>query len=378
MGDILFTTNNKILVEKHVQLPALECHQRGAIKVKSSEITEEMVEATNKRSFHSNVGSITNIGTSMLNLQSNFSENDKEYEELEYRTICIQHFQQLVIDSVKNGFKMKPMNAMWNNLQACLPDQNDSEDILNLKLFNKKICAFRKPYFFIYRYNTTKTEYDRYVKKVDSKLKQKYHISLDELLMSDDLSDELLKERNIFYNRCPVDMSPGVVNRIAWAVNNKFDKFNSLPRVDFDKNILKSNVEYSKDEFFRVRDVYKEYRDAIKNLAKKTKYDEMDDEEDAVVNKLAIDFVFKSKFYEVCVNEKVLCDILIDLLYDKPNSKGVVWDICGDVIIDNLLKKSNYIIEYPEQVDCDEEFSCCRKKFKMKSICVRGEDNGEI
>lgn len=377
-GDILFTTNNKILVEKHVELPALECDQRGAVKVKSVEITNDMFAASNKRSFKSNVGAITNIGTSMLNLQANYTEEDQEYAELEYRTICIQHFQQLVIDSVKNGFKMKPMNTMWNNLQSCMPLEDDNEELANVKQFNKKICAYRKPFFFIYRYNTTKAEYDRYIKKVNSKLKQRYHISLDELLTRDNLSEELLREREIFYNRCPVDMSPGTVNRIAWAVNKKFDDFNALPYAVFDKEILKSDDEYSYDQFSKVRDVYKEYRDSLKNLAKKTKYDEVDDEEDGVVNKAAIDLIFKGKFHEVCSNERVLCNILIDLLYNKPNSKGVVWDICGDIIIDNLLKKSEYMLEYPEAVENDEEFSCCRKKFRMKSIYVGGENDGEV
>lgn len=377
-GDILFTTNNKVLVEKHVKLPALDCQQRGAVKVKSSEITEEMVAATNKRSFKSNVGTITNIGTSMLNLQSNFARESSEWNELQYRTICIQHFQQLVIDSVKNGFKMKPMNPMWNTLQACLPSLDDSEELSNLKRYNKAICAYRKPFFFIYRYNTTKIKYDKYVKKVDSKLKQRYHISLDELLNREDLPEELLIERDMFYKRCPVDMSPGTINRIAWAVNKKFNDFNALPRVQFDKEVLKSNVEYSKTDFYKVRDIYKEYRDSIKNLAKKTNYDEVDDEEDGIVNKATIDLIFKGKFYEVCSNEKMLCDILIDLLYDKPNSKGVVWDICGDVVIDNLLQKSNYMITYPESVEGNEEFFCCRNKFRMKTIYVGGENNGEV
>ena len=377
-GDILFTTNNKVLVDKHVKLPALDCQQRGATRVKSSEITEDMIAATNKRSFNSNVGAITNIGTSMLNIQANFTEDTPEYEQLEYRTICIQHFQQLVIDSVKNGFKMKPMNAMWNNLHACLPEPDDTDDILALKEFNKRICAYRKPFFFIYRYNNTKIEYDKYVKKVDSKLKQKYRMSLNDLLSADELPEVLETERQRFYSRCPVDMSPGVVNRIAWAVNKKFEDFEALPRKDFDKELLKSGVTYGKTELYQVRDVYKEYRDSIKNLVKKTKRDEVDDEDDGLMTKAAIDLIFKGRFYEVCPNGEVLCDILIDLLYDKPNSKGVVWDICGDIVINNLLKKSNYIMQYPEAVDNDEDFACCRKKFKMQSICVRGDEDGEI
>lgn len=375
-GDILFTTNNKILVDKYRPLPALDCQQHKAPKMIP---TEENIAASNKKGFKNKVGPITNIGTGMLNLQSKFPAGSREWNELEYRVICIQHFQQLSIDSVK-GIKMTPMNSQWNNLSQCLPSEDDDEETEAIKAFNKTICAHRKPFFFIYRYNTTKAAYDKYVKNINSKLRLKYHITLDELLNTDDLTDELIKERERFYNRCPVDMSPGTINRIAWAVNKKFDDFDSLPVVEFDKEIIKSGVLYDKSDVHKIREVYQEYKSNIVNLTKRTKLDEIDDneEEDGVLDKSVIDLMFKGKFYEACPNEKMLCDILIDLLYDKPNSKGVVWDMCGDVIIDNLLSKSGGIIEYPEVVDEDEEFGCCRKKFRMKQLTVGGANNGEI
>ena len=374
MGDILFTTDNNILVNKYRDLPALDCQQRKAPKVVP---TEAVIAASNKRGFKNQVGSITNIGTAMINLQSKFEKGSPEWEELEYRVICIQHFQQLSIDSVK-GVKMTPMNGQWNTLSQCLPSNGDSEEVAKIKAFNKKICAYRKPFFFIYRYGTIKSKYDTYNRSVDTKLKQKYGISLDELLSNENLSEELQKEKERYYNKCPVDMSPGTVNRIAWAVNKKFDDFNGLGRKPFDKELIKSGVEYSKSDYYKVRDVYNQYKVNITNLAKKTKNDEVDEDEDGTVDKSLISLMFKGKFYEVCSNGKILCDILIDLLYDKPNAKGVVWDMCGDIIIENLLEKSNGVITYPEAVDNDEEFSCCRKKFRMKSIHIGGEVCGEI
>lgn len=359
-------------------MPALNCQQSGSIKTKSKDITEADASAANRRSFKSKVGTITNIGTAMLNLQANFHPDSKEWHELEKRAICIQHFQQLSIDSVKNGFKMTPMNPQWNTIQACVVKEGDDDDVAEIKNFNKPICAYRKPYFFVFRYNHTKSAYDKYVKQVDMKLQQKYHISLDELLHRDNLSEDLEREKMYFYRNCPVDMSPGTINRIAWAIGEKFDKFNSLPRVQFDKELIKSGVNYDMQYYYQVRDVYKEYKANIANLVKKTKRDEIDEEEDGVTNKAMIDFVFKSKFSEVCPNELVLCDILIDLLYDKPNAKNVVWDMCGEVIISNLLTKSGGILAYPERVRDEAEFSCCRNKFRMKQINVGGGSDGEI
>lgn len=373
-GDILFTTDNAVLVNKYRDLPALDCQQRKAPKVVP---TEAVIAASNKKGFKNQVGSITNIGTAMINLQSKFEKGSPEWEELEYRVICIQHFQQLSIDSVK-GIKMTTMNGQWNKLDQCLPSSGDTQEIKQQKEFNKRICVYKKPFFFIYRYSSERVRYDKYVRNVDAKLKQKYGISLDELLAADNLTDELQKEKELYYNRCPVDMSPGTVNRIAWAVTKKFDDFNGLERKPFDKELIKSGVEYSKSDYYKIKDIYQEYKASITNLAKKTKTDEIDEDEDGTVDKSLISLMFKGKFYEACSNGKMLCDILIDLLYDKPNSKGVVWDMCGDIIIENLLEKSNGVLTYPEMVNDNEDFSCCRKKFRMRQISIGDDAYGEV
>ena len=373
-GDLIFTTNNNILVKNYRPLPALDCQQRKAPKTIP---TEEEIAKSNKKGFKNKVGSITNIGTAMLNLQSKFEIGSKEWNELEYRIICIQHYQQLSIDSVK-GIKMTPMNRMWNSIADCLPNKNDSAEILHIKEFNRKVCANKKPFFFVYRYNTIKSEYDKFIKQFEQKIRQRYRITLDELLGSDNLSKELLKVRDKFYNKCPVDLSAGTVNRIAWAVTDSFNDFNKLPRKDFDKNIIKSGVIYSKSDFYNVKRVYEEYKSSLVSLAKKTSLDEILEEQDGVMDKSIIDNIYKAKFYEACSNSYMLCDILIDMLYGSNSTKCVVWDMCSDIIIQNLLAKSGGHLEYPELVDKDEDFSCCRKKFKMKCISIGGEPYGEF
>ena len=47
-------------------------------------------------------------------------------------------------------------------------------------------------------------------------------------------------------------------------------------------------------------------------------------------------------------------------------------------IIENLLEKSNGILAYPEMVNDNEDFSCCRKKFRMKQISVGDDAYGEV
>ena len=80
---------------------------------------------------------------------------------------------------------------------------------------------------------------------------------------------------------------------------------------------------------------------------------------------------FKSKCEEICPNEKELCDIIVDLCYSSSKSKQFAWDICGEVIIDNLLDKNDHIINYPVLVKSDgdfefggEQFIMCQKKYE--------------
>ena len=124
---------------------------------------------------------------------------------------------------------------------------------------------------------------------------------MNELLSAEDLPEDLQKERELFYNRCPVDMSPGTVNRIAWAVNKKFDDFENLPLIEFDKEIIKSGVLYDKSDVHKVREVYQDYKNSIINLSKKINTDEIT-EDDGFFDMSVINLMFKGKFYEVCPN----------------------------------------------------------------------------
>lgn len=77
---------------------------------------------------------------------------------------------------------------------------------------------------------------------------------------------------------------------------------------------------------------------------------------------------FKKKVYKICSNEYVLCNILIDICYLNNSSKQFVWDICGDVIIENLLIKNGHKINIPIIVDNQEDFIWNGKKYSVISI----------
>lgn len=90
-GDMYLLTDNKVLVENTLNLPALMCAQRKAPKKK---IEEADLILANKNSFGDEIGKITNRITTMFDIQAQFKPDSKEYQVLDYRIKCGQLFQQ--------------------------------------------------------------------------------------------------------------------------------------------------------------------------------------------------------------------------------------------------------------------------------------------
>jgi len=90
-GDIVMTTDNPVLLRKHIPLPTLMCAQRRAEKRIS---TEDDFIKSNTESFGNGIGRITNYITSMFEVRSRFDPSSEEYKTLTYRIKCGQQLQQ--------------------------------------------------------------------------------------------------------------------------------------------------------------------------------------------------------------------------------------------------------------------------------------------
>ena len=96
-GDILFTTNNKVLLDNWRYTPSIICNQRSAPK---SVVTDELLRQSNKAGFGDEIGSTTNKITAMYDVQSDFAVDSEEYKALAYRIQCGQLYQQNCIDKL--------------------------------------------------------------------------------------------------------------------------------------------------------------------------------------------------------------------------------------------------------------------------------------
>jgi len=345
-GDTVLTTDNYILINRHKELPAILCAQSNATKIIP---TEKDIVESNIRVFGSNVGAITNRGTSRLTLIEKFPVGSKEREILEYRLSSCQLLQQECIDSVKNAV-LQPESRKWYVRSAILKsDMSDADKELYLS-----ICSDKRPYFFRYIYPRINKEYNSYVLGTKKKSLRLFRKEIDELRAQDPetLTDDERKFLEDYERYDPVLEYPCVMNRICWAVEDRLDHFVTKHKDDyeFDYTIMKSGVEYTKTQYSAISQLYSEYRDRLSEFVKFSKKNKVNQEE-ANIQKSVLKQEFIKLCFEKCSNEEVLCDIMLDMCYRTEKSKSFVWDMCGEQIIQNLLKKNDYMINVPVRDD---------------------------
>ena len=369
-GDLLFTTNSPPLLKNQKNLPALNCIQYNASKVV---VTEEDVIKANKNRFGSKIGSITNRITAITSLMANYEPGSNEYEILRYRTQCGQALQQEEIDKAK-GILPNPMPKSWYIFSENVITNDDSDESRAKKTLNQKLCAAKKPYFFGYNYTTLKQEYDAFVRDTDEHIQSITGKSVRDLLKNDgNLPENEQKILEFYKKRLPLDVSPSTMNRICWAIEDAFDGVDLFENVKFDYSIYKSGIEYSLEEYVLIKLKCEAYKQKKREINKK-KFVEHDDMEESITDQIIkLNADLEENCLSICSNEQELCEILLDICYRDGIDVNIVWNLCGDIIVDKLVKKSG-VYSYPEQDD-NGEFSYGGLKFSMKDVAVGGEAN---
>ena len=271
------------------------------------------------------------------------------------------------------------MPKSWYDYHANKIDEvNDSDEEKERKRLYQRICAHKKPYFFSFNYLSLKTEYDKYIANVELKSSSMFKMKYADLKKKECKTEEEQQFVQWAEHRMPLDMSPCIMNRICWAVEEDMAELQLVPREKFDSSMIKSGYNYSPALFRAISDAYKQYKQCVSNFIKKKKteyYVDEDNENDEGYEDIdQLREQFAEKCYNLCPNQYELCDILIDLCYKGRNDKDIVWFVCGDVIIENLLKNNNDNMYYPEKVDSEGEFWCCGHQFIMKKIRIGGEE----
>lgn len=379
-GDLVFITDNRVLVENIRPLPTIFCAQRAADKMV---VTEDDLIKANIASAGDDIGKTTNWITSMFDIQSQFEPDSEEYKMLDYRIRCGQLYQQNAIDKAK-GIVCKPMPKTWYDRSACKTTADMDERKTDEMAFYKSIVADKKPYFMRYIYPALNADYNAYIKNTDTKCLREFRITVDELMAkpAEQLTEREADFVRFYKRRMPVGIHPCVMNRICRRIEEKFDGYLLMRCGDteFDYTIMKSGHEYTQRQHNAILQIYKSYNLRLQEIARYMKGGMSD--EDAIGVKTAAKIDFEKECYAVCSNRSQLCDIILDICYQRENTKQFAWDIVGAEIIHNLLMRNGSKLYYPARShDGDIEFGLERfvmKETEVYDACIeRTPDCGE-
>lgn len=366
MGDCVITTSNKILVDNTTNLPSIQCIQYKASKCIPN---EDDIVKSNINGFGNAVGSITNKVTSMYEVEARFEPGSNEYKTLQYRAKCGQLYQQAEIDKIK-GIKAKPMPKYWYDWFALKPDDSDDLKTAAWKIFQRSIVADKKPYFFRYVYPSENSKWLKYQKDTKIKALMQFGKDLDVLLSQSNCTDEEKLFVVNYYSHLPLGIAPCTVNRICWKIEDSFspEQFKIIDKFDY-KLLENDEIDYDKQTYIQIETVYKRFLKERRELDKYIHNKKISDE-DCLNMRLILNNEFIKQCALICPSKAELCNILIELCYgDSINSKRFVWEMCGDIIIQNLLNRYNNIIHFPEQT-INGDFEFAGKSFSIKTVSL--------
>lgn len=366
-GDLVMLTDNKVLVDNLKELPALMCVQR---KAKKKIVSESDSIQANIDSFGDDIGKTTNWITSMFDVQAQFEKGSKEYQELDYRIKCGQLFQQNAIDKAK-GIIAKPMPREWHDRHSVNTIENAEQ-----RRFYQKIVADKKPYFMRIIYPTLMKQYNTYIKNTNKNAMREFQMTVDELLGT---PPERLNERQkdflrYYHSRMPVGINNCVMNRICRRFEAEFDGYlgRHNAETEFDYTIMKSGAEYSRSQYNAILRLYEDYNKRLRSYAVFANYERVD-EYDSFSKMLEMKSDFIHECARVCQNRFVLCDIVLDICYQRSSTKRFAWEMCGDEIIHNLLVKNGGVIKYPT-LDPSGDIQFAGNMFSLKAKVIEEEE----
>jgi hypothetical protein len=329
--------------------------------------TEEDYIRSDINGFGDSIGSVTNKATNMISLREKFEPDSEEYKRLTYRISTMMNYQQNAIDRIK-GVVAKPVPNEWLNPRMFKVEDGDDEATVRDKEINANIATEIKPWFFIYRYSSLKSELDKYMKSVRSNCKIRFGKSLDNLISSEVKSEEEKAFVDYYEKYMPVSRAPGTMNRICWRIEDEFQSTDVLPNVEFNCSILKSDAKYTQEEYDSIKQLYEEYNKNMQLFLKQKKQNELGDDE-VGFDIADLKDIFVDECSKVCPDIEILANIVVDVCYTSNKNKTFAWDVAGEQILNNILKNNGYLIKYPiKDDDGDIEFNGHRFSLYTQQI----------
>ena len=242
--------------------------------------------------------------------------------------------------------------------------------------FYQKLVADKKPYFMRIIYPALMKQYNTYIKNTNKNAMREFQMTVDEL-MEIPASEQTERQKDFiryYHSRMPVGNNDCVMNRICRRFEREFDGYLGRHNADteFDYTIMKSDAEYSRSQFNAISKLYESYNKRLRNYAVFASYERVD-EYDTFSRMLEMRNEFIQECTKECPDRFALCNIVLDICYQKSSTKRFAWEMCGDEIIQNLLNRNGGIISYPT-LDVDGDITFGGNRFTVMKYGLEESD----
>jgi len=276
-GDSCLTTDNKILLDKWRNEPAILCVQK---KGQKCIVTPEKLAESNKNGFGNAIGAITNRVTAMYDIMANFPPDSEQHKILEYRIRCGQQFQQAAIDKIK-GIVTKPMPSYWYTWSKVKPSDTDTEEIAAFKEQNREIVANKKPFFMTYIYPDLNRKMKNYKQNAEIKSIMLTDEMLNVVLEKSDLNEDEKKFVDDYHNKSPVTDNSCTMNRLCHIAERLLKRLGQQKEdksIDFIKMLSSGSGKTANNtQMKELRRLYEQYKSDVKDIGACDDRDERND-----------------------------------------------------------------------------------------------------
>lgn len=345
-GDIVFSTDNPYFIKgaRREELPIIYDKE----KVPTQKITLPNQVKCDLRGLDTKVGQITNYSTSMIAMLPLFkNEKQKEqYDELKKRILLCRKLQGEEIDKIK-GTTPPSFPKEWRHIENINKDDDDITKAEKYK-YNSMVVK-KKPYFFIYLYNTLMNDYKNYEKNFNSISLTHFGTPIKVLLRKKDHTEgemNLLRKYRkyspVLETECVMNILCKEIENIEFDIKYKPNCVSLLPEFASRDNIDETKIN-------KLAEIYKEYKAQRKYKGIETLITnegiQDEDMNDILKNVLyANRDEYKDTMLELFTSSQELFNHLVVVCERNNWSYDCIWDIVGDDIIDIIPYGSTKVI----------------------------------
>lgn len=332
-------------------------------KAEKRKVEESKLYQTDIMAFDPLIGIITNVSTTIYEIQSQFAPGSAEYKECENRLKLCCTLQSMGIDAAK-GIAFEGIPKHW------LRSTDDSTDIDRALSINK-----RRPYFMRYLYTHKNAEYTKFKRDVERMWnisfggEKEKNAKFAHYIPENDADKAINDAINDFIaKRNPLLETKGTMNRLCFYMEQRLKEIRAIKASDnaSDKilaGLLNDQVETDWALLADMERLFQEYN-AFKSgkMLEESEYNTYE-QYYATLNRRA--------YEEISNNSAELANLAVQLCYvDKgKKAKSFVWDCFGEEALNNIIaekrKKSadgEVMAVFPTRND-DGEIEYLGKKY---------------